>query len=288
MRYADLFHKSMELFDTPSRALDVQLLMEYAFGFTRTDFWVRKNEPVDDGEGLRRFYEIRRRRLNREPMAYILNQREFYGEMFYVDKRVLIPRWETELLAEITIEKINSFSSVSSVSSAVEDLEILDIGAGSGAIAVTLAKQTGCRVTAADVCPDALKVLRKNIGLLKAEHLVTPLMADLFPDEARGYDIIVSNPPYVSESDWQKLEPGVRDFEPKHALVADNHGLAALEAIVRRGRGFLKRGGWLLLEIGYNQEIDVRAMMEMSGYEKIGFYKDLNDISRVAAARKET
>lgn len=283
MRYADLFHKSMELFDTPSRALDVQLLMEHAFGFTRTDFWVRKNEPVDDGEGLRRFYEIRRRRLNREPMAYILNQREFYGEMFYVDKRVLIPRWETELLVETTIEKINSFSSVPSV---VEDLEILDIGAGSGAIAITLAKQTGCRVTATDISGDALEVFKKNIRDLEAGHLVTPVQADLFPDEARGYDIIVSNPPYVSEADWQKLEPGVRDFEPRQALVADNHGLAALEAIVRRGRGFLKKDGWLMLEIGYNQEIDVRAMMEMSGYEKIDFYKDLNDISRVASARK--
>lgn len=282
MRFADLFHESMEMFDTPSKALDVQLLMEHAFGLTRTDFWVRKNEAVDDGEGLRRFYDIRRRRLNKEPIAYILNQREFYGQMFYVDKHVLIPRWETELLVEIAIEKINALLP------SVDPIDVLDIGTGSGAIAITLAKQTGCHVTATDICPQALKVLHKNIRRHDAAELITPVQADLFPDQARGFDIIVSNPPYVSETDWQNLEAGVRLFEPKKALVAENHGLAALEAIVRRGRGFLKRGGWLLLEIGYNQEIDVRAMLEMSHYEKIGFYKDLNHISRAATARKGT
>jgi release factor glutamine methyltransferase len=283
MRYSELFYKSLELFDTPSKALEVQMLMEHVFGFSRTDFWVRKNDRVSDKSALRRFYRYRQRRLKREPMAYILKQREFYGEMFYVDRNVLIPRWETELLVEKAMEKINSVSSKSQGSGPVE---VLDIGAGSGAIAVTLAVRTGCMVTAVDICGDALKVLQKNILRFGVQDYVQPVLADLFPDEARGFDVIVSNPPYVAEDEWRRLEPGVREFEPKKALVAEKHGLAVIEQIIRRGRGFLKRGGWLLLEMGYNQESDVRRLMEGAGFVNKQFFKDLNDIGRVAAGRR--
>lgn len=260
----------MALLNSTNKGLDIQLLMEAAFGLSRTDFWIKKNETITDPAALRKFYRYRARRQKKEPIAYILKKRDFYGLTFYVDKSVLIPRPETEILVEHAAEKIESPS------------EILDIGAGSGIISITLAKKTGSMVTAVENSKNALKVFEKNIIQHGVKDRVLPLCADLFPPRAKRFDMIVSNPPYIPEKEWLELEPGVKDFEPKAALTAGDDGLFFIRRIIERAGDYLKPGGALLIEIGYNQKEQVKNLLNEAGFSEIDFVNDYNQIPRVA------
>ena len=273
MLYSDLFSKSMSLLDSRNKGLDVQLMMETAFGLSRTEFWIKKNETITDLKGLQRFYRYRARRLKKEPMAYILKKRDFYGLTFYVDKNVLIPRPETEILVEKAISLIEAPS------------EILDIGAGSGIISILLAKETGSTVTSVENSEKAVKVLKRNIAQHEVKDKVFPLCADLFPSPSKLFHMIVSNPPYIPEREWSELEPGVRDFEPKTALAAGDDGLDVIRRIIKHAGDYLKPGGFLLMEIGYNQKEPVNALLEEAGFSHIEFVNDLSQIPRVAVGK---
>ena len=270
MNYSNLFSRSMALLDSNNKGLDIQLLIEAAFGLSRTDFWIKKNEPITDLSALRKFYRYRARRVKKEPIAYILRKRDFYGLTFYVDKNVLIPRPETEILVEHAVELLKRPSS-----------EILDIGTGSGIIAITLAKETGAAVTAVENSKKALKVLEKNITLHDVKDRVFPLHADLFPPAGKQFDMIVSNPPYIPEKEWRELEPGVKDFEPKAALAAGDDGLIFIRKIIRHAGDYLKPGGALLMEIGYDQKEQVENLLVEAGFSNIDFFNDYNQIPRV-------
>ena len=273
MLYSELFSKSLKKFKDKDKSLDLQLLIEFAFNLTREQFWIKKNEKITDNIGLRKFYRYRKRLLQEEPIAYILKQKEFYGEIFYINKNVLIPRPETEILVEHAIGLIK------------EPANILDIGSGSGIIAILLAKLTGATVTAVEKSRKAFYVLKKNIALHGVTGKVIPIYGDLFPAAANNFDMIVANPPYVSEAEWQELAPGVKDHEPKEALVAGEDGLLIIRRIVDGGDYFLKPGGKLLMEIGYQQEALVREILEAAKFSRVEFFKDYNGIPRVVVAQ---
>jgi len=261
----------MALLDSNNKGLDIQLLIEAAFGLSRTDFWIKKNDTITDLTALRKFYRYRARRLRKEPIAYILEKRDFYGLTFYVDKNVLIPRPETEILVEHAAELLKTPS------------EILDIGAGSGIISITLAKETGSTVTAVENSKKALKVLEKNITRHGVGDRVFPLCADLFPPAGKQFDMIVSNPPYIPEKEWRELEPGVKDFEPKAALAAGDDGLIFIRKIIRHAGDYLKPGGALLMEIGYNQKEQVQNLLNEARFSEIDFFNDYSQIPRVVS-----
>ena len=223
--------------------------------------------------GLRRFYRYRARRLKREPIAYILKKKEFYGRTFRVNPNVLIPRAETEILVEEAVRRINS------------PVEILDIGAGSGIISIILAIETNSTITAVEKSRSAMYVLKRNISSHKVKDRVIPLRANLFPPLQKRYDMIVSNPPYVPENEWEQLEPGVKDYEPKMALAAGEDGLLYIREIIRRAGEFLKPGGTLALEFGYGQDEKVRTLLEDAGFHDIEIIDDYSHIPRVAAAK---
>lgn len=250
-------------------------MIEFAFKLTREQFWIKKNEEIIDNTGLRKFYRYRKRLLQDEPIAYILKQKEFYGETFYINKNVLIPRPETEILVEHAIEGINKKSE-----------NILEIGSGSGVIAILLAKYTGSTVTAIEKSRKAFYVLKKNIALHGVAEKVTPVYGDLFPAASHRFDMIVSNPPYGSEAEWQELAPNVKDHEPKEAVVAGEDGLLIIRRIVDGADYFLKPGGKLLMEIGYKQEASVRKILAASKFTQVEFFKDYNGIPRVVLAQK--
>ena len=250
--------------------MDIQLLMEAAFNLTRSEFWIRKNENLTDRSALRKFYRYRRRLLKKEPIAYILKKKEFYGETFYINKNVLIPRPETEILVEQATRVIKT------------PAQVLDIGAGSGIISIMLAKHTNCRVTAVENSKKALYVLKKNITAHNVGDRVTPLCADLFPPLPGKFNVIVSNPPYVSEEEWGELDPMVRDYEPRAALVAGEKGLAIIQRIIENSPRYLEPGGKLLMEIGYNQKQRVRDILKAAGFSSIDFFNDYSRIPRVA------
>ncbi len=281
MRLSNLFYNSLNRFkdkDHKNRALEVQILIETAFKITREQFWMRKNRAISAGAELRTFYRYLNRRLRGEPIAYILGKKEFYGETFYVNRNVLIPRPETEILVEEAIRLANDLPG--------EPLEILEIGAGSGNIAILLAKRANAAITAVDTSEKAIYVFKKNLRFHGLADRVRVVRADLFP-RFRGegrFDLIVSNPPYVPEGEWQKLEPSVRDYEPEIALKGGEDGLKIIRLIVEKAPGFLKPGGKLLMEIGYNLYKPVKQIFTGSGFSSFQFIKDYNRVHRVVVA----
>jgi release factor glutamine methyltransferase len=199
------------------------------------------------------FDALARRRVQGEPLAYLLGEKEFYGRAFAVTPDVLVPRPETELLVDLALERMRS----------VERPRVLDLGTGSGCIAVTLALECpAARVTATDACAGALAIARRNAGRLGAAVAFQPGdWYDALPVDAT-FDLIVSNPPYVAAGD-----PHLADlrFEPMRALTDGQDGLACLEAIAAGARRRLAPRGWLLVEHGYDQAAAVAALFARSG-----------------------
>lgn len=281
MRLSNLFYNSLNRFDDKdhkNRALEVQVLIEAAFKITREQFWIRKNQAISAGVELRTFHRYLDRRLKGEPIAYILGKKEFYGETFYVNENVLIPRPETEILVENAIQLANDLPGV--------PLEILDIGAGSGNISILLATHTRANVTAVDTSEKALYVLRKNLRFHRLADRVRVVRGDLFPPSCGEgcFDMIVSNPPYVPEGEWQRLEPSVRDYEPKIALAGGEDGMELIRPIVEKAPQFLKPRGKLLMEIGYNLYEPVKQIFTGSGFASFQFIKDYNQVYRIVIA----
>jgi release factor glutamine methyltransferase len=228
-------------------------------------------------EGAVRYYALIERRLGGEPIQYITGETEFYGLPFHVDRNVLIPRPETEHLVEKVLSRANSF----------EKPRIVDVGTGSGAIAVALAhKLPAAQLTAIDVSPAALTVARANAKRNHVADRVRFLEGDLLaPVSGELFDFVVSNPPYVAESDRASLSVEVRDYEPSVALFAGS-GLEIYRRLIPAARAVLVSGGFLALEIGYSQDSAIAALLANSDFEQIEFTADLQGIPRVASGRR--
>lgn len=227
--------------------------------------WVLAHAPTYVLEDVQPFGELLVRRLSREPLAYILGSREFYGRRFLVTKDVLIPRQETELLVETALELAD------------EGATLLDLGTGSGCVALTIkAEDPTLLVTAVDISPAALTVARTNaLGLdLEVEFLESDWFSTL---EDRRFDLLVSNPPYVKVGD-PALEPEVAIHEPATALFAGEDGLDAYRALLGQAGPHLNPGGWLLMEIGQGQREAIEAL---AGRECDWMTPDLSGIERV-------
>ena len=210
-------------------------------------------------------------RLNGKPTQYITGRQEFYGRLFRVTPDVLIPRPETEHLIEASLARIQPGSTV------------LDVGTGSGAIAVTIALETRARVFASDISRAALCVAAGNARKLQAPvAFVAADLAECFA--AQSVDVLASNPPYVPDMDRASLQREVRDFEPPIALFAGATGLEIYERLIVAARRVLRPGGWLLMELGYNSVESARGMLG-SGWTEIAVGQDLAGLPRVLAAK---
>lgn len=205
-------------------------------------------------------------RIERKPTQYITGRQEFYGREFRVTPDVLIPRPETEHLIEAALKS--------------GARTIVDIGTGSGAIAVTLALETGARVVATDISSPALKVAQENAARLGAA--VGFVACDLAGALAGNFDLIVSNPPYVPAA--ESLPREVRDFEPGVALYGGEDGLAIYRRLIPEAAPLLKPGGWLIMEIAYNTADRVQAMLD--GWTDVRVIADLAGLPRVIEARR--
>jgi release factor glutamine methyltransferase len=219
------------------------------------------------------------RRLRREPWQYITGEEEFHGRSFAVDGRVLIPRPETE----IVVEAVLSLRGTDDVA------RVLDVGTGSGCIAVTLAlERPAWTVLALDRSGDALEVARRNIerhDVTARVELVEGDLGELADVPQAPFDIVVSNPPYVSEDEWRELAPEVRDHEPKGSLVPGPSGLEAYRALAPSAFGATRPGGAVVLELGHTSEPGARDAVESAGYREIEIRPDLRAIPRVLIAR---
>ncbi len=220
---------------------------------------------------ITQFSALLTRRMSGEPIAYLTGTREFYGRSFQVSSDVLIPRPDTELLVERALACIPSDQAVT----------LLDLGTGSGCIALTLAlERPGARVTAVDRSAAALALARRNGGILDAD--VEFLSSDWFSElSARRFDLIVGNPPYIAATDAHLARGDLR-FEPLGALVAGPDGLADLRHLIAAAPGYLKPGGALLLEHGYDQADAVQILFEAAGFCHPQSWPDLSGIRRVS------
>ncbi len=273
MRYSDLYQNALNRLDSPELAADVLLLIQKSFNLTAVQYWIQKNETILDTSGIRKFYRYLNRLIRHESPAHIFKEKEFYSRPFYVNKNVLVPRPETELLVEAASSLLPKPG------------KILDIGAGSGVISITLALETGSTVIALEKSPKALYVLKKNIRRHNIRNLVFPTKGDLFPITSEGrFDLVISNPPYLAEDEWDSLPPNVKNYDPREALVAGATGLELIEEIITRAPGFLAPGGCVLLEIGYTQKPALEKILKRNLYSDIRFVNDYSGIPRVAVA----
>jgi release factor glutamine methyltransferase len=220
---------------------------------------------------------LKLRGKERRPLQYLLGEWEFYGRPFKVDERVLIPRPDTEILVE----------QCKTLMLEIEKPKILDIGTGSGAIAITLAKELPeSEVLAVDISSDALEVAVLNRELNGATNLKF-LRSDLFTNiKDGGYDLIVSNPPYIPQEEYDTLMPEVKGFEPRNALTDNGDGYYFYRKISEEAKKFLKCGGYLAFEIGYNQAEKVGKLISDNELELIGVIKDYGGNDRVVIGRK--
>ncbi len=230
-----------------------------------------------DQDGLYKFKHLLERRIKREPTAYILGEKEFYSRSFKVNPSVLIPRTETELLVDETVNIINRDAS---------DL-ILEIGTGSGCVAITIASLCkDVKIIATDISLESILVAKENTNYHEQINRISFLSGDLLESlKNKSFDIVVSNPPYIRDEDYLHLEPEVRDFEPKSSLVAGRDGLYHIENIISDSRRVLRDGGSCVLEIGYGQKEAVVRIFKDFGFKDISYSKDLNGIERVVKAK---
>ncbi len=278
---SDLLHWATNDFarrDLSSPRLDAELLLAHALQMPRIQLYVCFDRPTTPAE-LKTFRDMVQRRRRGEPVAYLVGSRGFWSFDLSVDPRVLIPRPETELLVEQCLRRIES--DVPQI--------VLDIGTGTGAIAIAIARETSAQIAGIDISKEALEVARENALLLGMSERITWLESDLFQDVKSPWDkpnMIVSNPPYISTEPGEGLEDSVAAFEPGIALFAGPDGMDIFDRLIPESYEALLPSGWLLCEIGSKQCDRVRELFRRSGFKTIEVYKDLAGHPRCVCGRK--
>jgi release factor glutamine methyltransferase len=252
--------------------LEASLLLSRTLGINVTDIYAHSEKEIN-ADKVGEFNQLIQRRIKREPIAYILGEKEFYSRSFIVTPKVLIPRLETEILVEEALAIVQDISSPS----------IIDIGTGSGCIAVTISCECGnARVFATDISLEALRIALENVKRYDVLRRVSFICSDYLTSfKDKSFDIVLSNPPYISEGDLFSLEPDVGDFEPMLALLGGRDGLDRIRRIASQAKRVLKNGGWCILEVGAGQSERALEIFEELGFNYISFAKDLSGTKRV-------
>lgn len=263
----------LQLGDYKNPSLEAGVLLCHAAGISWEVFLAHPERQISQ-EREKCFWDSIAMRKRGVPLAHITGEKEFWSLPFQVSPAVLIPRPETETLVECVLEAAAGSNPV-----------ILDIGTGSGNVAVALAQEIpGARIFASDIQYDALKTAAKNAFSL-GKDTICFFQGDLFDPLQRGaesglFDFIVSNPPYLSEKEWEKIDSGIHDFEPREALVSGLSGLEIIEKVIQAAPAYLKPGGYLCMEIGFGQAGLVKRMFEKA-WNEVKIKKDLAGIPRV-------
>lgn len=257
--------------DSGSARIDVQCLLQTVLQVNRAYLLSHPEQSLDIDQH-ERYKALLERRLCGEPIAYLLGEREFYGLAFGVTPATLIPRPETELLVELVLQRMPRQG----------PCRVLDLGTGSGAIALSIAHaRPNAAVVAADASAAALEIAQSNAQRLKTGN-VSLLLSDWFSAlREERFDIIVSNPPYVAAGDVH-LAQGDVGFEPRAALVSGKDGLDDIRRICKQAKAHLRPKGWLIMEHGHDQAAQVRALLEQSGFGEIFSARDLSGIERAS------
>jgi release factor glutamine methyltransferase len=262
--------------------LNAELLLSDVLGVSRIQLYLQHDKPLVEQE-LTALRKLLKARAAHKPIQYLLGRTEFFSLPFLVTEGVFIPRPETEILVEEVIRYLESFVGP-------EDIVVFDVGTGCGCIAISLAHSIErCHVHASDISPDAVSLAKSNALKSGVADRVTVLQGDLF-EPYRGNatlkaDVIVSNPPYIPEDDWDSLPDEVKGYEPRNSLVAGKAGLDVIRRIIHSAGPFLKPGGRLFLEIGQGQRDAVVSLFKVrKNYMDIQSRQDYNRTERVVSA----
>ena len=253
--------------------LDAELLLAHVLKLDRVGLYLNFERPLIAAE-LDVIRPLVKRRGQREPLQYLLGSTEFWLLEFEVTPAVLIPRSDTEILVEEALSHAESAG------------QLLDVGTGSGAIAISLASELlDWQVTALDISAEALQVAQRNAQKHNVAERLQFLHADLAELPQQQYDLIVSNPPYIAQAEWDSLMPEVRCFEPQTALLAEKDGLDCYQKLAAQAPTRLSPGGWLLVEIGYQQAAAVQQLFAAVGLQEIFVRDDYAGQPRVVGGR---
>ena len=256
--------------------LDSELLLSFVLNLSREKILINLQEKIDKKSFIK-FRDLISRRKKKEPIAYITNKKEFWKNNFFVNKDVLIPRPETELIVEEILKLINKRSSK----------KLLEVGTGSGCIIISIAKERkNCRHTAIDISKKAINVAKFNAKMHHLENKINFKNIDVDKIQYNKYDFIISNPPYIKKFDLSKLDESVKYYEPYIALEAGVDGFREIKKLIIKSKKLLKKNGKLIFEIGDHQSMLVKKILHSNGYYIDKVINDLNAIPRVIISTK--
>ena len=271
--YKDLLNHNIQ-----TAKIDAEVILADVLKISRVNLITKQNTVLDqEQEDL--FAKLIKRRKQQEPVAYILNKKEFWNENYYVDKRVLIPRPETEILIEMLLKKVKDKSKV---------FQILDLGCGSGCLLISCLKEFNKSLgLGIDISSLALEVAKKNIQSHKINSRAKLLKLDLFKlDIKKKFDFILSNPPYLTSSEYRNLSKDVKDYEPKQALVGGFDGILYYKKIISFSKSSLKKNGFLALEIGDGQYKEIKKLLTNHSFRILDKYQLIDGEIRCILASK--
>ena len=279
MNYQELLvdaSKQLKFYKFNSAKLDAELILSKTLGLSRETILLNLNEKIND-KVLEKFnYYLKLRKQNR-PIAHILGFKDFWKYKFKVDKNVLIPRPETELIIEHSLKNLPKLS----------NKNILDIGTGSGCIIISIIKEReNCKATAIDKSLKALKVAKLNAEMHQVQKKIKFLNIDVDKYFANKYDLIVSNPPYIKDSEILSLDNDVKLNEPKMALSGGKSGLNKVFNVINKSQRLLKTNGKLILEIGDKQSKEVKKYLIKNNFNQVKIFKDLSGKNRCVVSTK--
>jgi release factor glutamine methyltransferase len=257
--------------------LDAEVLLADVLGFDRARLFAARRRSLDDRE-RRAFDALLARRARREPLQHVRGVQEFFSREFFVDRRVLVPRPETELLVEVALDLAGPF----------RDATVLDLGCGCGVVAITIALELpGAAIFASDVSSDAVEVARENARRANVADRIGFGCGDLFAAvRGRRFDLVVSNPPYVPRVELERLAPEVRDYEPRIALDGGGDGLDFYRRLAPTAGDVLAEEGAVVVEIGHEQGSAVTGIFAAAGFRVVRMERDLAGIERVLVVRR--
>ena len=271
--YKDLLNLNIQ-----TAKIDSEVILANILNTTRINL-ITKQDIVLNKEQENLFNKLVERRKQKEPVAYILNKKEFWNENYFVDKRVLIPRPETEILIELLLKKIKDKNKA---------YKVLDLGCGSGCLLISFLKEMQkSQGIGVDISSNALEVAKKNIELHNLNNRAKLMRLDLLTLHTKDkFDVIFSNPPYLSSSDYAKLSEDVKNFEPKQALVGGFNGVLYYKKIIALAQSALKKNGYLALELGDRQYRTISKLLQDHSFRILDKYQLINNEIRCILAAK--
>jgi len=265
---------------SPTPRLDAEVLLSHCLKANRIRFFTHPEQVLDE-KTLADYDDAIKRRQKGEPVSYIIGRKEFWSLFFHVNSHVLIPRPDTEIIVEETLAVM--------LEQPQDQWTILEIGTGSGAIAIALAsEQKNAKITATDISEMALHVARENAQSNNVAERIFFVQSDMFASlNDQQFDMIISNPPYISSHDFSLLPEGIRHYEPHLALIAGNDGTEFHQHLIDGGLSYLNQGGWLIMEMGAGQGKTIQKYFEAAkSYEGINIRCDYAGMERVIKGRR--